>query len=45
MVSVLLTSWKGLGLPRQLPNPIDGPRVRPKITTSGPQARSLEAER
>ena len=28
MVSVLLTSWKGLGLPRQLPNPIGGPRGR-----------------
>ena len=30
MVSVLLTSWKGLGLPRQLPNPIGGPRGRPE---------------
>lgn len=41
MVSVLLTSWKGLGLLRQLPNPISGPRrAERELQVHRPQAVS-----
>ena len=42
MVSVLLTSWKGLGLPRQLPNPIAGPRRDLRENSTPGQPRLLE---
>jgi len=49
MISVLLTSWKGLGLPRQLPNPIGGLRDSPsqiwEIAPPGCKVELLEARR